>query len=109
MDWPFSENLNKTLSEIRKSNKQIIQSRLLEEFENALLDYEQIFSKELNGESFQEREFSDFSGLIKPVIMGDENFLLVTWRGSKEELIEYFARYGLYNLYHLEEWILNGN
>ena len=130
MDWPFSENLYfvftgyptdhtykrkkiehigdlpKKISRIREINSRIIQSRSLEAFEKALLEYEQIFSEELNERRLQERKFEDFPGVIKPLKTENSPFLLVTWKGSKQELEEYFARHNLQTLYLWDELVM---
>jgi len=102
-----SGNLPTIFSEVREINEHIIKSRSLEEFEQALLDYEQLFSRVMNEKSFQERKFSDFSGVIKPLITTNSQFLLVTWKGTREELREYFVPYNLQTLYQWDELIKN--
>jgi hypothetical protein len=87
-----SGNLPQILSKIREINGYIIKSVSLDDFEQALLEYEQLFCRLLNEKRFQDTNFSDFPGYIKPVTNRDSQFLLVTWKGSREELRQYFAQ-----------------
>lgn len=87
-----SGNLPQIFSKIREINGYIIKSVSLDDFEQALLEYEQLFCGLLNEKRFQDRNFSDFPGYIKPVTNRDSQFLLVTWKGSREELQQYFAQ-----------------
>jgi len=100
-------DLSKIFSKISEINKQIIQSDSLEEFEQALLEHEQLLTGVLNERRIQEREFSDFSGVIKPLTMRNSEFLLVTWKGGRDELREYFARYDLPTIFLWDELIKN--
>jgi len=100
-------NLPHVIPKIREINKNIIQSGSLEDFEHALLEYEQFLSGLLNEKSVQERLFDDFPGVIKPLVTHNSKFLLVTWKGSMSELREFFAGYNLQTLFQWDELIKN--
>jgi len=100
-------NIPQLISKIREINKNIIQSGSLEDFEQALLEYEQLLSGVLDEKSYQERLFGGFSGVIKPLTSKSSEFLLVTWKGTMDELREYFAGYNLLTLFHWDELIKN--
>ena len=101
-------NLSQIIPKIREINKNIIQSGSLQEFENALLDYEHLLSGVMEEKTIQQRLFDDFPGVIKPMVSNNSIFLLVTWQGTREELTKYFARHNWSTLFHWSELIISG-
>lgn len=90
---------------IREINKRIIQSRTYEEFENSILDHDKILSGVLKEQRLQERIFQDFPGLIKPLNEWNGELNLVTWKGDKNELHEYFAPYNIQTIFTWDELV----
>jgi hypothetical protein len=90
---------------IREINKRIIKSRAHEEFENALLEHEKLLSGVLTKERLQERIFQDFPGIIKPLNEWNGELILVTWKGDKNELHEYFAPYNIQTIFSWDELV----
>jgi hypothetical protein len=102
-----ARNLSQIIPKIREINKHIVQSDSLEEFEQAMVGYEQLLSGVLEEKTFQQRLFGDFPGVIKPMVSNNSIFLLVTWQGTREELTKYFAGHHLSTLFHWNDLIVS--
>jgi hypothetical protein len=90
---------------IREINKRIIQSKTYEEFENSIRDHDKILSGVLKEQRLQERTFQDFPGLIKPLNEWNGELNLVTWKGDKNELHEYFTPYNIQTIFSWNELV----
>jgi|GEM_PF-2498310 len=98
---------HEVLPKIREINKRIIQSRSLEAFENILLEHDNLLAGLLKEQRLQERIFQEFPGLIKPLNEWNGELNLVTWKGEKNELEEYFAPYNIQTIFSWDELVKN--
>lgn len=93
--WDEEKDYSHLFPEINAINHQIIQSKTLRVFENALINHEKIISSVLNKKTVQEEFFPDFKGVIKSLGAWGGDFVLVTWEGKESELKEYFNNHGM--------------
>ncbi len=92
---------------IRNINKQIINSRHIGEFQEALAEHERIVSRVLEVPPLQERLFSDFTGTIKSLGAWGGDFILAAWPGPVSELDDYFTSQGMGPIFTWDELIKN--
>ena len=78
----------------------------LTDFERIILDHENIISKILKTKRIKEEIFHDFEGEIKSLGAWGGDFVMVTWRGKKEKLEEYFKSKGLETVFRFDELVL---
>jgi len=94
---------------IHDINNRIINSNALTDFERALQEHEQILSEVLEEKPLQEKYFGDFPGTIKSLGAWGGDFILATWEGSRQELLEYFKPHGMDIIFSWDELIKNQN
>jgi mevalonate kinase len=92
---------------IKEINHQIIQAQTLEQFERSLWEHEKIIAGILNTTPIKQRSFQDFSGMVKSLGAWGGNFMLITWRGKREDLKQYLADYQLETIFSWNEMVKN--
>lgn len=86
--------ISEKVAEISEITDQMEQAKSLEDFEKLIWGHEQVVSKSLKLERFQDRYFPDFWGQIKSLGAWGGDFLLVTSSRSCMETKRYFLEKG---------------
>ena len=92
---------------IEEINHQIIQTKTLEQFEKSLWEHEKIIAEILNTTPIKERTFGSFPGMVKSLGAWGGDFILMTWRGKREALIQYLAPYQMQTVFSWNEMVKN--
>jgi hypothetical protein len=92
---------------IEEINHQIIQTKTLEQFEKSLWEHEKIIAEILNTTPIKERTFGNFPGMVKSLGAWGGDFILMTWRGKREALIQYLAPYQMQTVFSWNEMVKN--
>lgn len=91
------------ISEISNS---IIHSKTLEEFENHIVHHESIISSSLNTPTVKSQYFSDFKGSIKSLGAWGGDFVMATFHGNSEDVVQYFHGKGLNIIFPYKKLVL---
>lgn len=92
---------------IKKINAQIIHSKTLREFEQNLVEHEEIISSVMNEPPIQQKVFRDFDGVVKSLGAWGGDFILVTWEGDRDELRKYFETHNMEVIFTWDELVKN--
>jgi mevalonate kinase len=85
---------------------EMTQAPTLTDFEVCMMKHERIISRFLHLKPVKEERFSDFEGEIKSLGAWGGDFLLVTWKGSLNELRAYFASKTINLIFGYDELVL---
>lgn len=99
-DYKKTGQYNKTLiSRISEISEALIQTKDLNEFENLLEEHEELMAGVLNQQTVKEKLFADYTGTIKSLGAWGGDFVLITRRGSEQEMKNYFSQKGYTTLF----------
>lgn len=88
-------SINEYLKKLENINQQVIMAKSLEDFEEQIDKHENLLS-EITGKQPASKAFlTDFPGKIKWLGAWGGDFILLTWRESKNELKRYLKRHNL--------------
>ena len=90
---------------VSEISKHLLTARDLEEFEVYILNHEKILGDILGMMPIKYRIFPDFQGEIKSLGAWGGDFVLVTWKGTSENLTKYFTQKGYSVIYSFSEFI----
>lgn len=85
----------------------IVDCRELDTFEELISEHEEMIGQLINMPPVKEEYYPDFKGHIKSLGAWGGDFLLVTWKGDRKALEEYFSGKGLDVLFAYDEIIKN--
>jgi mevalonate kinase len=94
-------------NKIEKINNQVINSRQIDEFEQAITEHEELLASVLERPLAKEVYFKSFPGEVKSLGAWGGDFILVTWSDSESELNHYLKRHNLYTFFSWDEIIKN--
>ena len=106
----FSGRLNnreKEIGRISEITEELTSTHDLEEFEFFIDEHEQIMSAVLGIPTVKETMFGDFPGSVKSLGAWGGDFVMLTWRDEKRELIGYLAKKGMKTVFGFDEIVLN--
>lgn len=98
----ITEHEIRVVSEI---SKHLLSARDLDEFEVYMLNHEKILGDILGMMPIKYRIFPDFTGEIKSLGAWGGDFGLISWKGSREDLLKYFNQKGYSVIYSFSEFI----
>ncbi|UCG28810.1 MAG: hypothetical protein JSV24_05475 [Bacteroidales bacterium] len=78
----------------------------IDEFNEYIREHERQLSAILGVETIKGQRFRDYNGEMKSLGAWGGDFALATWEGSREDLLEYFRRKGLFTLFPFKDIIL---
>lgn len=84
--------------QLSRLTNEIVAAPSLVEFNLLIKEHEKLLSPVLGIKPVKTSLFSDFDGEIKSLGAWGGDFYLVTFKGSKEELIKYFSKFGLHTI-----------
>lgn len=76
------------------------------DFEKLIAEHEKLISKVIRKKRIKELHFNDFKGEIKSLGAWGGDFIMVTWKYEKENLIKYFSDKNLKTIFSFDEIIL---
>ena len=92
---------------IKEINRRMIHCQWLREFEEALWEHEQLIASVLDEEPIQEKAFQDYPGVVKSLGAWGGDFMLITWKESKEELKKYLDSHNMEIFFSWSELVKN--
>ena len=103
-------NSNNTATEdirrISAISEALVKVKDLDTFENLILEHEKIISNMTGQEIAASKYLPDFDGVVKSLGAWGGDFLLVTWRKSKEELQKYLEKNNMTTFFKWKEIVL---
>jgi mevalonate kinase len=108
----FLENGNVTQTEIDKMNlisESFVEASTLEEFQNLMVEHENMVSKLLQIEPIKQQRFFDFPGEIKSLGAWGGDFILAASDLNTADVKSYFKRKNLKTVFSWNELILDRN
>jgi len=100
-------NFNNTdIQAISDLTDKMVRTKQLNEFERIIVDHEIIMSKILKTRRVKELYFNDFDGEIKSLGAWGGDFVMVTWKGKRNKLEEYFKEKGLETVFRFDEMVV---
>lgn len=78
-------------------------ARNLNEFNALIREHEELLSEVLKQKPVKQTLFQDFDGEVKSLGAWGGDFYMVTWQGSKDDLLKYFAKFGLQTILTFSE------
>lgn len=106
----FSGRLNNKGREIERISEisdELTSTHDLEEFEFFIEEHEQIMSAVLGVPTVKETTFAGFPGSVKSLGAWGGDFVMMSWRDGKKELIGYLAKKGLKTVFGFDEIVLS--
>lgn len=97
---------DKDIGRISDITNNMLKAASLHEFDALIEEHEQYMAGILKKDSIQKLYFSDFDGQIKSLGAWGGDFLLASWKGTKTELLNYFAKKNLGVIFGYDEIIL---
>lgn len=94
------------VTEISAITQSIINANSIREFEELIVQHENILSKVLNMPTIKSQLFSDYWGCIKSMGAWGGDFILVTSQEDRSEVEAYFRKKGLPIVYGYQEIVL---
>lgn len=101
-----SEFTSKDIDSISVITKEIVKTRSLYEFEQLLIEHEQIMSKILKLPTAKSLYFSDFTGVVKSLGTWGGDFVMVTYDKSEDKLRKYMQNKGFDTVLTYDELVL---
>lgn len=99
----FNSNDIQTISDLTVEMSNAAQ---FTDFEKIIREHETIISKILKTERVKKVYFNDFEGEIKSLGAWGGDFVMVTWLGKCEKLMNYFKGKGLETMFRYDEMVL---
>jgi mevalonate kinase len=90
---------------VSEISKHLLSARNIEEFEVYMLNHEKILGDILGMMPIKYRLFPDFAGEMKSLGAWGGDFVMVSWKASHAELINYFAQKGYSIIFPFKEII----
>ena len=99
-------NKEKETGRISEITGELISKHDLEEFEFFIEEHEQIMSAILGVPTVKETTFAGFPGSVKLLGAWGGDFVMMSWRGEKNELIGYLDKKGMETVFGFDEIVL---
>jgi mevalonate kinase len=90
---------------VSEISRHLLSARDLDEFEVYILNHEKILGDILGMMPIKYRAFPDFAGEIKSLGAWGGDFIMASWKGSKDDLFKYFTQKGYNIIYSFAEFI----
>jgi len=106
----FLKTIKKYPSHVDKASaltRRFLQAENIEEFNSLILEHEELIAGVLNQKPAKQSRFPDFEGEMKSLGAWGGDFYMVTWQGSKDELLKYFTKFGMQTILTFSEIALN--
>lgn len=95
------------LKKLESITTKILDCGQLNEFEKLITEHEEMIGKLIGQKPVKAKKYPDFAGEIKSLGAWGGDFLLVSWKGDRKELEDYFSGQGLDILFAYDEIIKN--
>lgn len=96
---------NEKIQAINSISEKILSCVDIGEFEELILEHEQIVASCLNRTPIQRELFTDYPGVVKSLGAWGGDFVLVTTRGSRQDVEQYFTQKGMRDILSYDEMI----
>lgn len=103
----LNEVSEQEINVISEISQRLLKARNLSEFEVYILNHEKIIGDTIGMMPVKYRMFPDFGGEIKSLGAWGGDFILVSWQGSREDLLHYFSRHGCQLMFAFNELVKN--
>lgn len=106
----FNKRKNITLKQVEtisEMTNEILNVTSLDDFNNIIKEHEKYVSQILSVQPVKEYSFHNFDGEIKSLGAWGGDFVLATWKGTKEKLLKYFSDRNLNTVFTFDDIILN--
>ena len=100
------ELLQKEIARTSELTNLILSSSSLDDFNLIIREHEKLLSGVLGIKPVKEKLFQDFNGEIKSLGAWGGDFYLVTWAGERNDLVNYFSKFGLNTIFSFDEFSL---
>jgi len=93
------------ISLVSDLSRHIAKAKMLEDFEYYIKEHEVVLSSVLKQERIKEARFNDLDGEIKSLGAWGGDFAMLTWRNSKQELLNYLKQKGIDIVFSFNEMV----
>jgi mevalonate kinase len=100
------ELLQKEIARTSELTNLILSSSSLDDFNLIIREHEKLLSGVLGIKPVKEKLFQDFNGEIKSLGAWGGDFYLVTWAGERNDLVNYFSKFGLNTIFSFDDFSL---
>ncbi|MBN2615709.1 MAG: hypothetical protein JXR71_08455 [Bacteroidales bacterium] len=99
----YNDSLIRKISEITET---LTETKTLHEFETLLEEHEHLMAEVLNQQPVKQKLFADYPGTIKSLGAWGGDFVLITRRGSEEEMKNYLSQKGYSTLFSWDSLLI---
>ncbi len=100
-------NMEKEIGRISEIARELCSTQDLEEFEFFIEEHEKIMSAVLGVPTVKETTFAGFPGSVKSLGAWGGDFVMMSWRDGKKELIGYLTKRGMKTVFGFDEIVLS--
>lgn len=99
------KNFKNEIHSISCLSKEIAFAENFNDFEKAIREHEIFMSSVLQQKKLKEVRFSDLDGEVKSLGAWGGDFAMLTWRGSKQELLKYLGSKKIQTIFTFKEFV----
>ncbi len=99
------QSYRKEIEIISEITRNIVSAETIQELENLISEHENLMSQILKKERLKETRFPDFKGEVKSLGAWGGDFAMLTWEGTKQELVNYLVNKQIDVVFNFNELI----